>query len=315
MRQYWLGAGLTAAMFVSGCGAFITGGAVGGGFDHAKQDFHYSYPLAAGGDLHLENANGSVQVSGWDRNTIDISGTKYAPDDAGLNDVQVKASVHGSSATIETIAPRNSFHGSYGVAYVIHVPRKTALEHLQTTNGSVSVDDLQGGGKVISTNGRIAMSHATGDYNVQTTNGAIHLDQCDGMFRAESSNGSIKGTLGAGSISANTTNGPVDFTIDKPQDGQKMRASSTNGSIVLALGQFHDNGIKADTTNGSITLRLPNNTNAELEARTSHSSIKSDLPITTTGETSKHSLSGKLGQGGPLISAETNNGSIHLERY
>lgn len=309
MRECLLGAGLAATMFVSGCGAM-------GGFDNAKEDFHYSYPLTAGGDLHLDNSNGSVQISGWDRNTIDISGTKYAPDTAGLSDVQVKASVHGSSATIETITPRNSFHGgSYGVAYVIHVPRKTALEHLQTTNGSVSVDDLQGGGKVMSTNGRIAMSHATGDYNVHTTNGAISLDQCDGVFRAESSNGSIKGTLAAGSINASTTNGPVDFTIDKPQDGQKMRASSTNGSIVLALAQFHDNAIKADTTNGSITLRLPNNTNAELEARTSQASIKSDLPIMTSGEISKHRLSGKLGQGGPLISAETNNGSIHLQRY
>lgn len=308
MRQCWLGAGLTAVMFAAGCGAM-------GGFDNVKEDFHYSYPLAAGGDLHLDNSNGSVQISGWDRNTIDISGTKYAPDTAGLGDVQVKASVHGSSATIETIAPRNSFHGSYGATYVIHVPRKTALEHLQTTNGSVSVDDLQGGGKVTSTNGRIAISHATGDYNVQTTNGAINLDQCDGMFRAESSNGSIKGTLGAGSISAETTNGPVDFTIDKPQDGQKMRASSTNGSVVLALAQFHDNAIKADTTNGSITLRLPSGINAELEARTSQASIKSDLPITMTGEISKRHLSGKLGQGGPLISAETNNGSIHLQRY
>lgn len=308
MKQYLLGAGLAATAFVSGCGAM-------GGFDNVKQDFHYSYPLAAGGDLHLDNSNGSVQISGWDKNTIDISGTKYAPDTAGLGEVQVKASVHGSSATIETITPRSSFHGSYGAAYVIHVPRKIALEHLRTTNGSVSVEDVEGGGKVMSTNGRIALSHATGDYNVQTTNGSINLDQCNGVFHAESSNGAIKGTLGAGSITANTTNGPVDFTIDKPQNGQRMWTSSTNGSILLALAQFHDNAIKADTTNGSITLRLPGNTNAELEARTSAASIKSDLPITTTGEFSKHRLSGKLGQGGPLISAETNNGSIHLQRY
>ncbi len=308
MRQYWLGVSLAAAMFVSGCGAM-------GGFDNAKQEFHYSYPLAAGGDLHLDNSNGSVQISGWDRNTIDISGTKYAPDTEGLSDVQVKASVQGSSAIIETVAPRNPFHGSYGVAYVIHVPRKTVLQHLQTSNGSVSVEDLEGGGKVTSTNGRIAMNHATGDYNVQTTNGAISLDQCSGVFRAESSNGAIKGTLAAGSISASTTNGSVDFTVDKPEDGQKMRASSTNGSIVLALAQFRDNGIKADTSNGSITLRLPSNTNAELEARTSWASVKSDLPVMMTGEVSKHRLSGKLGQGGPLISAETNNGSIHLQRY
>lgn len=308
MKQYWLGAGIAAAMFISGCGA-------AGGFDQVKEDFHYSYPLASGGTLDLTNANGSVQISGWDKNTIDISGTKYAPDTDGLKDVQVKASVHGSKATIETIAPQHSFHGSYGAAYVIHVPRKISLEQVHTTNGSVSVEDLEGGGRVTSTNGRISMNHATGDYNVHTTNGAIHLDDCSGVFRAESSNGSIKGNLAAGAIDANTTNGPVDFTIDHPKDGQAMEASSTNGSIMLALAQFHDNAIKADTTNGGITLRLPNDVNADLNARTSAASIKSDLQITTTGEISKHHLSGKLGHGGPSISLETSNGGIHLQRY
>jgi hypothetical protein len=308
MKSYWVSASLAAALFASGCGAM-------GNFDTVKQDFHYSYPLSAGGTLYLENSNGSVQVSGWDRDTIDISGTKYAPDTAGLNEVQVKASVHGSSATIETITPNHAFHGgNYGVSYVIRLPRKTVLEHLQTTNGAVSVDDLQGGGKVTSTNGRIGLSNASGDYTVQTTNGAINLDRCNGAFRAESSNGSIKGNLASGSISASTTNGPVNFTIEKPQDGQKMRATSTNGSITLAMAEFHDNAIHADTTNGSITLRVPDKTNAELDAHT-NSSIKSDLAVTVSGEVSKRHLAGKIGQGGPLISAETSNGSIHLERY
>ena len=311
MKSYWastwVSASLAAALFASGCGAM-------GNFDTVRQDFHYSYPLPAGGNLYLENANGSVQVSGWDRNTIDISGTKYAPDDAGLSQIQVKASVHGSNATIETITPQHSWHGSYGVSYVIHVPRKIVLEHLQTTNGSVSVEDVQGGGKVISTNGHIALHSATGDYTVQTTNGPIDLDECSGAFRAQSTNGSIKGDLAAGSISAGTTNGPVNFRIEKPQDGQNIRATSTNGSVTLAMAEFHDNTIHADTTNGSITLRMPEKINAEIDAHT-NSSVKCDLPVTVTGEVSKHHLAGKIGQGGPLISAQTSNGSIHLERY
>jgi hypothetical protein len=308
MKHYWLGAVFITAISVSGCGAM-------GGFDQAKEDFHYSYPLTSGGRLHLNNSNGSVQITGWDRNTIDISGTKYAPTTEELRDVAVKASVHGSEATIETEMPRHSFHGSYGVAYVIHVPRKTTLEHLETSNGSVSVSDLEGGGRIVSSNGRIAVSHTSGDYQVRTTNGSIELDDCRGAFRAESSNGALKGTLAAGSISASTTNGSVNFTIDNPQNGQPIRASSTNGSVMLAMAKFHDNTIKADTTNGSVTLRLPKDTNANVSASTSMASIKSDLPISTTGETSKHHLAGKLGNGGPLISAETTMGSIRLQSY
>ncbi len=308
MRYYWLGALFTAAMAVTGCGA-------AGGFDQAKEDFHYSFPLEAGGNLHLDNANGSVQITGWDRNTIEISGTKYAPSTDDLRDVKIKAGVHGSDAVIETQTPHRSFHGSYGANYVIHLPRKIVLEHVQTSNGSISVNDLDGGGKVVSSNGKIAMDHAIGDYAIETTNGGIDLEQCRGAFRAESSNGALKGNLATGSINASTTNGSVNFTVDKPKEGQPLRASSTNGSVTLAIAEFHDNPIKADTTNGSVTLRLPGDINAKLDASTTMSSIKSDLPIMTTGEISKHHLSGKLGNGGPLISAETTMGSIHLQRY
>ncbi len=145
------------------------------------------------------------------------------------------------------------------------------------------------------------------------TGRSIWID-CIGTFRAQSTNGSIKGDLTAGSVSASTTNGPVNFRIEKPQDGQNIRATSTNGSMTLAMAEFHDNAIHADTTNGSITLRMPDKTNAEIDAHT-NSSVKCDLPVTVTGEVSKHHLAGKIGQGGPLISAETSNGSIHLERY
>jgi hypothetical protein len=308
MNHYWLGAVLATAISVTGCGAM-------GGFDQVKEDFHYSYPLESGGHLRLGNSNGSVQITGWDRNTIDISGTKYAPSAEELRDITIKASVHGSEASIQTEMPRRSFHGSYGVAYVIHVPRKTILDRLETSNGSVSLSDLEGGGRIVSSNGRIAVNHALGDYQVRTTNGSINLDDCRGAFRAESSNGALKGNLAAGSISASTTNGSVNFTIDNPKNGEPIRASSTNGSVMLAMAAFHDNTIKTDTTNGSITLRLPRDTNANVNASTSMASIKSDLPILTSGETSKHHLTGKLGNGGPLISAETTMGSIRLQRY
>ena len=51
------------------------------GFDDArlKEDFHYSYNLKPGGRLELENFNGSVEITGWDQDKVEISGTKYAP--------------------------------------------------------------------------------------------------------------------------------------------------------------------------------------------------------------------------------------------
>ena len=38
-------------------------------------DVHYSYPMQPGSRLTVENMNGSIQISAWDQNTIDISAT------------------------------------------------------------------------------------------------------------------------------------------------------------------------------------------------------------------------------------------------
>src|SRR5436309_10617829 len=49
------------------------------GDSHAYQkDFHYSYPLKPGGRLAVDNANGSVEITGWDQDKVEIDGVQYA---------------------------------------------------------------------------------------------------------------------------------------------------------------------------------------------------------------------------------------------
>ena len=49
--------------------------------DHPGQlteEFHQSYPLADGGRVSLENINGAVHISGWDKNEVKVDAVKYA---------------------------------------------------------------------------------------------------------------------------------------------------------------------------------------------------------------------------------------------
>jgi DUF4097 and DUF4098 domain-containing protein YvlB len=303
-----MGIGLVGAVLLSSCSDL-------GDFDRVKEDFHYSYPLQPAARLELDNRNGSIEIVGWDRKTIDVSGTKFAPTTNRLQQIKIDVSVKGNNASIATQWPKDSWHGSYGAKYVIRVPRQTTLARTQTTNGSVSVEDLEGGGHVTSTNGRISMARDTGDYDVQTTNGAIDFEECSGSERAHTTNGAVRGRLKAGSIDSQSTNGSIEFTLVQPSNGQAIRASTTNGGIVLALAEFHDNPLNAETTNGSVTIRLPNDTSAKVNVETTLSSIRNDLTLSSTDESSKHRLSGQLGKGGPLISATTTTGAVHLERY
>jgi hypothetical protein len=308
--------GRAFAVVSSVFGLVLLGGCdANGGFGEVTEDFHYSYPLQPGGQLDLTNTNGPVEITGWDRDSIDVSGTKYATDQAALSDIKVRVSASGNRATIATDLPRTHWHGSRGVRFRLKVPRKIRLDRAETTNGTITVEDLDGGGHIRSTNGRLSVARLTGDYDVQTTNGSITLENCEGFEKAETTNGAIRGRLRQGAIQAQSTNGTVDLTVEKPSDSRPIRASTTNGSVTLALGEFHANSVNAETTHGSVTLRLPGDTNANLDAETSMASISSDLSLSSVEERSKHSLRGKLGSGGPSIWASTSMGNIRIQRY
>ena len=298
----------TVAFALGGCSSMA-------GFDQATEDFHLSYTLQPGGQLDLTNTNGSVEITGWDRPSLDVSGTKYGPDAERLKEIKVNVNAGGKNATITTDIPKGDWHGSYGVRYRIRAPRNIVLHQIETTNGAVTVEDLSGGGHIKSTNGKLALTYLTGDYRAETTNGAIEIENCSGLERADTTNGSVRGHLKEGAIEANSTNGTVDLTVDNPRENKAIRLTTTNGSLTLALAQFHSNAVRVETTHGSVNLRLPDNTNARLRAETSMASIHNDLPLSSTEESSKHELRGQIGSGGPEIEASTNMGSIHIGRY
>jgi DUF4097 and DUF4098 domain-containing protein YvlB len=295
--------------------ALLCGCDANGGFGQVTEDFHYSYSLQPGGQLDLTNINGSVEISGWDRDSIDVSGTKYASEPAALNDMKVNVSASGDRATIATDMPKTYWHGSRGVRFHVRVPRKIRLERAETTNGSVTVEDLEGGGRIRSSNGKLSLARLTGDYDVLTTNGSIQIEDCNGLEKAETTNGGIRGRLKQGAIQAQSTNGTLDLTVEKPAESRPMRLSTTNGSLTLALAEFHSNPINAESSHGSVTLRLPSDTNANLEAETSMASISNDLSLSSVEERSKRALRGRLGNGGPSISASTSMGAIRIQRY
>src|SRR4030081_198149 len=86
-----------------------------------REDFHYSYPQTSGGRLSVQNFNGSVEITGWDQNTVDISGTKYAESRQLLSDVRIEASSSGNMVRVKTTHPDNH-RGNMGAKFVIRVP-------------------------------------------------------------------------------------------------------------------------------------------------------------------------------------------------
>jgi DUF4097 and DUF4098 domain-containing protein YvlB len=300
-----------AALISTGCVDF----ADFGDSHQYKEDFHYSYPLSNGGTLALENTNGSVEISGWEQNTVEVNGTKYASTQHLLDGVKVDTSVSSGSVRIRTTRPFES-RGGAGAEYRIRVPRKVLLDTIATTNGPIRVEDLEGNVRLRSTNGSIRTHKVHGEVTAHTTNGNLEALEVDGNTMLETNNGNIQTEMSHGSLEARTTNGSINAAVADAASNWPVRLHSTNGRIELKVRGATIPDVRADTSNSSVTLELPRGANARVKAHTSNSAITSDFEISAQGGThSKHDLEGSIGSGGPLLDLSSRNGAIKILRF
>ena len=266
--------------------------------DRYTEDFHESHPFQAGGKLTLEGFNGSVEITGWDQSTIDISGTKYAKEKDLLKDIKLSISVAGGVATLKAERPdRNNWRGELGVKWVIKTPRRTELEKISSSNGSVQVQDIDASAKVNTSNGAIRVSRVKGTLNANTSNGRVEVSELGGGADVHTSNGGIRADL------TNAGGSPVKFT-------------TSNGPVDVKVSNARTAGVTATTSNGAITVRMPQGVNADVKASTSNGRVSSEFDVLVAGggRIEKHALLGKIGSGGAPIELRTSNGAIKLAK-
>jgi DUF4097 and DUF4098 domain-containing protein YvlB len=240
------------------------------------ENFHASEPLPAGGALTVRNVNGSVEITVWDQDTVDVNAVKEADSQARLNEIRIEVQRTGDGVSVRTVVPEHR-NGNMGARLVLKVPRRVNLRDVSSSNGAIRVSGVEGAAKL------------------STSNGAIRADVTGGSFSAATSNGSIEANL------------------RRSDSREPVVLDTSNGRISLRLDAETVPEIRADTSNSSIELHLPASTGARLEASTSNGGIFSDFDVTTRSM-SKDRLNGTIGAGGPLLKLGTSNGAIRVLR-
>ena len=277
-----------------------------------KEDFHHAYPLNAGGTVSVETFNGSVELVGWEQNSVEVNATKYASTKFGLD--EIKIDVSATSGSVHVRAERSSgFHRNGGARFTIRVPRHTTLDEISTSNGSMRIEDVEGNSRLRTSNGAIRLMRLKGEADVRTSNGSIEADYLDGNARMHTSNGAIRAELSHGSLEATTSNGSITARLDDPAGGWPVHLESSNGHIELRIESKQVPEIRASTSNSTIVLRLPEGAQADIDAHTSHSSVSSDFSgIQTDNEHGHGEMHGRIGGGGRRVALSSSNGSIKI---
>jgi hypothetical protein len=262
--------------------------------ESASRDETICVDAPRGRALSIYNANGKTRVVGEDRSDIEIRVHKSVradcPDLAEklLDLVHVQHSKSGDVLEIEVQIPRKCSRRA--VAHIeVSVPRETKVA-LTSTNGKICLEGLERSIRARSSNGSVSINEVQGDIDVTTANAKVTCRCTQGQLHARSSNGKIEVGRHTGSIDASTSHGVIRASVD-------------------ALGE---KGVTLATSNGRIVLELPEEPDADVDIRVENGVIRNDRSLEgETGDASGR-IRGSLGKGGIPIRLRTSNGTVSL---
>lgn len=232
--------------------------------EQLTEEFHQSYPLSADGRVSLENINGSVRVSAWDRNEVKVDAVKRAYTRERLAEAKIEVTASAGSIHIKTEYPERNqtfTDDNYGrrnnpatVEYTLTVPKGARLDAIELINGGLEITGVAGDVKASSINGRVTARGLAGEARLSTINGRLdavfdRLDQSK-PITLNSVNGSVTVTLPSDAnaeLKASTVHGGIRNDFGLPvrrgkyvgrdlagrlgQGGARVKLSNVNGSI------------------------------------------------------------------------------------
>ena len=227
------------------------------------EEFHQTYTLAADGRVELDNINGAVHISTWDRNEVKVDAVKYAGTKERLDEAKIEADSGKSSLSIRTRYPDHDHNFNWGsrnnpagVEYTLTVPRTARLDEIKLINGSLDITGVAGEVHASCINGRLEAHNLSGRAELSTINGHLdtRFDQLPGSsVELSSVNGSVELTIPSDSqaeIEASTISGGIDNDFGLHVNHHRYVGHDLRGELGSGGAR-----IKVENVNGRIDIR------------------------------------------------------------
>ncbi|WP_223670908.1 DUF4097 family beta strand repeat-containing protein [Kangiella shandongensis] len=223
--------------------------------------FSENYEFDAHGNVAIDNINGDITISGWDKDEISLEYTVTADDEDDLENVNVDVAHSERELDIEVDIESGGFMswgGSSGeVDFELKVPYGVSLRTIESVNGDIEISAVRGEMKVSTVNGRIVVQKAANNVKFDTVNGDVEVS-----LEELSSSTRIKG---------DSVNGDIEIYLPE-NDGFELKTDTVNGSLSNDFGikveegdyvgadmegEYKSGGasLKFDTVNGDIEVR------------------------------------------------------------
>jgi DUF4097 and DUF4098 domain-containing protein YvlB len=272
----------------------------------AAEEINQSLDAAADGIVSIENVSGSVEVQGWSRNEVEVTGT------LGDNVEEFVFERDGDEVVIEVKVPRRN-SGDISSDLVINVPEGSSVE-VDTVSADIDVADVRGEQELQSVSGDVTTVASGSDIELGTVSGDIEVQGANETMRSELAtvSGDIEAESLSGEIGIEAVNGDIESI-----GGAFTRASieTVNGSVTFHNQLIGDGRLDIETINGRVDVDFGGDVSARFDIETFNGSIRNCFgpdAVRTSKYTPGRELKFTEGDADGRVTIRTLNGSLDL---
>lgn len=279
-------------------------GLIGGVTANAQtqpKTFEQTADFAIGSRLALEAGRGSVQITPWDNETIEIRARIEAP--RGEDSDRAREAVENTTVEVRgsrrSMRIRTRYDGLRGnlldggrseplVHYQIRVPRQLDLD-LDLDRCDTTVSGLEG---------RLFVKLSRGDLSARDLSGTVTLEVSRGALTAHNLSGAIWLALDRGQR----------MTLDGLRGSLELDLDRTNGTLREVDLEDHS---RIDIDRGNLQLHFVDDQTLTIDADIDRrAEFVSDPPLEM--QSSRRRLHGTLNGGGPNLRLEADRGRVEF---
>jgi DUF4097 and DUF4098 domain-containing protein YvlB len=260
------------------------------------------------GEVDIANTAGRIQVTGWDREQIQVRGEHGGDVD------EFRFVADGRHTEIKVILPKGS-HRDGDAELEIMVPEGSRVA-IQGVSADVRVRDVKGALRIETVSGQIDAEVFEEDVEARTISGEVTIRGHDTpallVLNTVSGDGEINNIRGE--LVVHSVTGDLDISS---AELERARLRTTNGDIDLRTALAADARFDMEAINGDLRLDIIGEVNAEFDLETFNGSINNDFgpdAQSVSRYTPGKSLRFAEGDGDGRVRIKTLNGTISLRR-
>jgi DUF4097 and DUF4098 domain-containing protein YvlB len=275
----------------------------------AMRNFSAQKPADPTGTVEIVNVEGSIEISGWDQPTVDVSGS------IGEKVERVDVTSSGNRTTVRVVLPSgniNSKHDEYDARLKIRVPQKSQLE-VSLVSADLRIAGVSGNQHLQTVSGDINGDGGGGDLDVNTVSGDVRLaarNSHNAQFKSVSGDLVISGA--DGDVQLNTVSGDANLTLGTLT---RARLASVSGDVsVNASGLGSSGQLDADSVSGDVNVHLGAVPDADIDVQSFSGEIHNCFGPKAVEERygPGSRLSFRSGKGGGRIHIDSKSGDVTL---